>query len=192
MFTATSEPVDFNICYEARLYVFVSLLDSSTTDTKPNSYTCSKMHLSLPFTLSLSKYHTTPLVTLHFPLKPAGCRGFQTDREGGSCLGFLHYVIQCNTCCHCPLSVSNTPRGDFHFSLSFCAPWPLRLVTTQAETDPLQPHTPCVCLCVCWNYPYHFTLQNTPFLKLGTFTWGSHCKQEEGGDRNPHELYLTV
>lgn len=130
------------------------------------------MHLSPPvIRSSLCKHH--PLVTLQFPPKTSRVQTsfLHKHKGGGSCLGFPHYVIQCITCCLCPLSLSNTSRGDSHFPVSFCAPWPPRLVTTQAETDPQTQNE-----CVCKNYPYQFPLQNTPFLKQGDFTWGSHCK----------------
>lgn len=62
----------------------------------------------------------TPLVTLHFPPKTSKrAHVFCADtRLGGLCLGFPHYVIQCNTCFYCPVSPSNTSRADSYFPRS--------------------------------------------------------------------------
>lgn len=134
---------------EYLVLVYVCLLDVSAIlqILKLNSYTCSEMHLSLLLTpSSLSEHHTTPLVTLHFSLKPAECRCFYTDTEGGlmsrvsPLCNSMHYMLSLPS-----VSVQHLKRRFLFPGLPLCSV-ALRLVTTQAETDLLQPQTR---LCVC-------------------------------------------
>lgn len=107
-------------------------------------YTCSEMHLSLlltPSSLSKKNPTTAPLVSLYFPPKTE-CRCFYTDTESGG--GTSKVSPLCNSM-HYMLSLpSNTSRGDSHFpGLLLCSLAP-RLVTTQAETDPVNSRLQCM------------------------------------------------
>lgn len=99
---------------------------------------------------------------------------FYTDTEGGlvsrvsPLCNSMHYMLSLPS-----VSVQHLKRRFLFPSLLLCSVAP-RLVTTQAETDQVQPQTRlCVCLCVrVLKLSISISPAKHPFLKKGTFHMG--------------------